>query len=102
MELRGGAHDQFWPTEDRKSREPSTDSLLELVELLQIDATRRLDPKTRGERGQFLTPTRVASFMASMFDLEPRRESVRLLDAGAGIGSLSAAFVARVSSERCA
>ncbi len=93
---------QFQPTEERRSRDPSAASLLELVELLQIDATRRLDPKTRGEKGQFLTPLPVASFMASMFDLEPLRGSLRLLDAGAGIGSLSAAFVARVSSEHSA
>ena len=45
------------------------------------------------ELGQFLTATPVADFMASMFGPLPR--TVRLLDAGAGAGSLTAAFVSR-------
>ncbi len=73
--------------------------MLELVELLRIDATRRLDPDTRAQKGQFLTPTPLARFMASMFEVEPAA-SVRLLDAGAGIGSLSAAFAACASGKR--
>lgn len=43
--------------------------------------------------GQFLTPSHVADFMASLFDRLP--ESVRLIDAGAGAGALIAAFVRR-------
>lgn len=38
-----------------------------------------------------MTPAPVATFMAGMFDQLPR--DVRLLDAGAGVGSLTAAFV---------
>jgi adenine-specific DNA-methyltransferase len=45
------------------------------------------------ELGQFLTATPVADFMASMFGPFPR--TVRLLDAGAGAGALTAAFVSR-------
>lgn len=45
------------------------------------------------ELGQFLTATPVADFMASMFG--PLPPTVRLLDAGAGAGSLTAAFVSR-------
>ncbi|NYH22459.1 Eco57I restriction-modification methylase domain-containing protein [Paraburkholderia bryophila] len=45
----------------------------------------------RSELGQFMTPARIASFMAGMFDELP--SEVRLLDAGAGLGALSAAFV---------
>ncbi len=41
--------------------------------------------------GQFFTPPSVARFMASLFG-EPGGE-IRLLDAGAGVGSLTAAFV---------
>lgn len=48
----------------------------------------------REELGQFLTVPRVANFMASMF--APLPKTVRLLDAGAGAGSLTAAFVSRV------
>jgi adenine-specific DNA-methyltransferase len=45
--------------------------------------------------GQFLTPASVAIFMAGMF--EARKPVLRLLDPGAGIGSLSAAFVAAMA-----
>ncbi|MBP6863909.1 MAG: Eco57I restriction-modification methylase domain-containing protein [Candidatus Didemnitutus sp.] len=51
-------------------------------------------PHTRERReqlGQFLTPGPLAEFMASMFGPLPRH--VRLLDAGAGAGSLTRAFV---------
>jgi adenine-specific DNA-methyltransferase len=47
----------------------------------------------RAALGQFMTPAPVAAFMAAMFDLRARQ--VRLLDAGAGVGSLTAAFVAQ-------
>jgi len=47
----------------------------------------------RHELGQFLTPTPIANFMASLFETHWRR--VDLLDAGAGAGALSAAFVRR-------
>ncbi|MEI6278130.1 MAG: Eco57I restriction-modification methylase domain-containing protein [Verrucomicrobiae bacterium] len=52
-------------------------------------------PRSRQEElGQFLTSTPVAGFMASMFG--PLPSVVRLLDAGAGAGSLTAAFVSRL------
>jgi adenine-specific DNA-methyltransferase len=47
----------------------------------------------REELGQFLTNKHVANFMASMFGSLPR--TVRLLDAGAGAGALTLAFVSR-------
>ncbi|MCC7374900.1 MAG: Eco57I restriction-modification methylase domain-containing protein [Verrucomicrobiales bacterium] len=47
----------------------------------------------QGQLGQFLTAPRVADFMASMFGDLPK--SVRLLDAGAGAGALTLAFVSR-------
>jgi adenine-specific DNA-methyltransferase len=50
------------------------------------------------ELGQFLTATPVADFMASMFGLLP--QTVRLLDAGTGAGSLTAAFVSRCCEKR--
>lgn len=61
---------------------------------LEVSAT--LDRKQRSALGQFMTPTRVADFMAGLF-LPAKNSRVRLLDAGAGIGSLTAAFI-----ERCA
>ena len=57
------------------------------------------NPRSRREElGQFLTATPVAEFMASMFGRLPR--TVRLLDAGAGAGSLTAAFVSRCCEKR--
>ena len=44
--------------------------------------------------GQFFTPAPIAAFMAQMFT-HTQGEVCRLLDAGAGIGSLSAAFLER-------
>jgi hypothetical protein len=52
-------------------------------------------PETRkAELGQFMTPTAIATFMAEQFEFQNNSEVV-LLDAGAGQGSLSAAFAAR-------
>jgi adenine-specific DNA-methyltransferase len=65
--------------------------LLDQVEFFRLDASRRLDPSGRAAKGQFLTPAPVARLMASMFESTPR--TIHLLDAGAGIGSLTAAFV---------
>ena len=44
--------------------------------------------------GQFMTPAPVARFMASLF--QSTSGDIRLLDPGAGVGSLTAAFVDRV------
>jgi len=71
---------------------------LEKVDLLRLDATRRLDPDRQAEMGQFMTPSAVASFMASLFEL--RGDRMRLLDAGAGVGSLTAAWIERICSRR--
>jgi hypothetical protein len=68
--------------------------LLEHTDFFRLDVSRRLDPKRRSEMGQFFTPAPTARLMASMF--ENRLPSLHLLDAGAGVGSLSAAWVADV------
>lgn len=60
-----------------------------------------LSAQTEGSRkallGQFLTPSSVARFMASLFDSSASPECL-LLDPGAGIGTLSAAFLDRCVS----
>lgn len=54
-----------------------------------------LHPRNRQEElGQFLTVEPLAKFMASMFG--PLPSVVRLLDAGAGAGALTSAFVSHV------
>lgn len=59
-----------------------------------VAACRQLDLDHRSQLGQFLTPPRIARFMASLFNDSPA--TVRLLDAGAGVGMLTAAFVEEV------
>ncbi len=71
--------------------------LVESVDFFRLDANRKLDPERRSELGQFMTPPATARLMASMFR-DAAEEHIRLLDAGAGVGSLTAAFV----SEMCA
>ncbi|MGQ0659982.1 Eco57I restriction-modification methylase domain-containing protein [Sphingosinicella sp.] len=61
-----------------------------------------MTPRQRKSRlGQFMTPASVAEFMASLFDFRST-EDIRLLDAGAGQGALTAAFVERVGTARVA
>ncbi len=50
-----------------------------------------IDRAGRSAHGQFMTPMNIACLMAEMFDDFPK--AVRVLDAGAGTGSLTAAFV---------
>ena len=66
-------------------------NLLDRVDLLRLEATQKLQQSQRGEKGQFLTPSSVASLMAGMFEFNC--QDISLLDAGAGIGSLLAAVV---------
>lgn len=63
-----------------------------LVEHLRRKAGREADPERKGALGQFMTPLPVARFMAAMFDRWDLPE-IRLLDAGAGVGSLTAALL---------
>lgn len=48
----------------------------------------------KAQLGQFFTPPAIAAFMAGLFTAMPE-DTCRLLDAGAGIGSLSNAFLRR-------
>ncbi|WP_353930697.1 BsuBI/PstI family type II restriction endonuclease [Okeanomitos corallinicola TIOX110] len=56
-----------------------------------INLSSKLNPKHRSELGQFLTPAKIARFMAGQFN--NLSGHIRLLDPGAGVGSLTAAFV---------
>ncbi len=66
--------------------------LLEYIEFLRLDAARKLGSQRKAELGQFFTPAPVARLMASL--LTCREPVVRILDAGAGVGSLFAAAIA--------
>ena len=51
---------------------------------------------SRKKYGQFFTSESSAIFMASLFDVDPSKPSLRILDAGAGTGILSVALVSRL------
>ena len=63
-------------------------------EFYRLDAALKLDPSRRSSLGQYMTPAPIARFMASLF--EKMSGEIRLLDPGAGVGSLTAAAVERL------
>jgi adenine-specific DNA-methyltransferase len=67
--------------------------LLSTVENRRLQLSKNTRPEKKAYFGQFLTPEKTAVFMASLFP--DGQGDCRLLDAGAGIGSLSAAFLDR-------
>ncbi len=70
-------------------------NLLELQK--QFETT--TSPEQRKLKGQFFTPPEIARFVAGLFSF-PIQTNFRLLDPGAGIGTLSSAFCERVSQLR--
>jgi adenine-specific DNA-methyltransferase len=69
--------------------------MLAAIDLLRIEATKKLDQSKRGQLGQFMTPMSIANFMASLF-AHRKNEHVSILDAGAGIGALSLALLEQI------
>lgn len=67
---------------------------LELADNVRRRSVSNVARERRAELGQFMTPSSVAQFMASMFPASNLR-TCRLLDAGAGVGALSCAFLDR-------
>lgn len=68
---------------------------------LHLDQVRReasalLDSKRRAELGQYMTPSSIAEFMASLFTYNGQ---AKLLDAGAGVGTLTSAFIEKAQLE---
>lgn len=68
--------------------------LIERTEARRKRASEALDIKHRAAWGQFFTPTPVAAFLADLIEL-PAEGTIRILDPGAGVGSLCAALTAR-------
>lgn len=69
------------------------DDLKSSMETKRRHLSRNTDAKKKSQLGQFLTPNMTAKFMADLFPAH--KGHCRLLDAGAGIGSLSSAFLER-------
>ncbi len=53
------------------------------------------DQELRKSKGQFFTPKEVSVFMSNLVSIS--HNEIRLLDPGAGVGTLSAAFCEKVS-----
>ncbi|SBT05216.1 hypothetical protein ACCAA_200011 [Candidatus Accumulibacter aalborgensis] len=66
--------------------------MLSAIEQTRLRVSKDTEAKKKSQLGQFFTPARTAQFMASLFVAGGSREC-RLLDAGAGIGSLASAFL---------
>jgi adenine-specific DNA-methyltransferase len=82
----------------RDLRQP-TDELVARTDGRRRAAAAALDLDKRAALGQYFTPAQVATFMADMAQT-PNPGRVRILDPGAGVGSLTAALVARLASEQ--
>ncbi|MBZ0069796.1 MAG: Eco57I restriction-modification methylase domain-containing protein [Thiobacillus sp.] len=68
--------------------------MLQVVDNVRKEVSPRITQKRKAEFGQFMTPSSVARFMASLFPASTL-QTCRLLDAGAGVGALSCAFLDR-------
>ena len=67
------------------------------VERRRRECGETLDRRRRSQLGQFFTPADLAAFMAGLFEVSDR--PARLLDPGAGVGSLAAAVADRWRSD---
>ncbi|WP_300176659.1 Eco57I restriction-modification methylase domain-containing protein [uncultured Aliivibrio sp.] len=73
------------------------ESLVDTVDEIRIQANGFLDEDTRGQKGQFMTPASAARILSGMFrNLDGE---VNILDAGAGVGSLTTSLVERALRE---
>lgn len=82
-----------------RSSNDTESPLVDTVDRARVKATAELDQDRRGELGQFLTPAPVARLMASM--IRGGSEHVRILEPGAGVGSLVAAAVEALAGGGC-
>ena len=69
-------------------------ALAETTDFYRVDASPKLDSKRRALLGQYMTPAPIGRFMASLF--AETRGNMRVLDPGAGVGSLTAALAERL------
>ena len=67
-----------------------------VIDQVRREASSLLDSRRRSDLGQYMTPSPIAAFMASLFSYNGQ---ARLLDAGAGVGSLTSAFFDKALQE---
>lgn len=63
----------------------------ETLDKVRLEVNSRLDQKNKSKLGQFMTAAVVADYMASLFDKNTK--NAKIIDCGAGIGSLSIAAI---------
>jgi adenine-specific DNA-methyltransferase len=66
------------------------------IDSLRLIANENLSSENKKKLGQFMTPTNIANFMANLFEKSNIRTS-KLLDCGAGIGSLTIPAIQKLS-----
>ena len=67
------------------------------IDEIRLAVARETPEETKAGLGQYMTPYVTADFLASMFDFE-KFQTCKLLDPGAGIGSLTIAFLRKAAS----
>ncbi|MDU9414994.1 Eco57I restriction-modification methylase domain-containing protein [Pseudomonas sp. zfem005] len=73
--------------------------MLEQAEVVRREITPKISRAYKEELGQFLTPSDIARFMASLFSEESLAQC-NILDAGAGVGALSCALLDRLPKKK--
>lgn len=67
------------------------------IDYQSFEIGRKINPNTKSELGQFMTPSNIANYMAGLL-CETSKNS-KLLDCGAGIGSLTASVINRLGND---
>ena len=71
----------------------SLETLVSAVDEIRTQANNLLDENTRGQKGQFMTPAAATCILSGMF--RNLNGELNVLDAGAGVGSLTTSLVER-------
>jgi adenine-specific DNA-methyltransferase len=75
----------------------TVETIVQQIESARPGISAKLEAARRSALGQFMTPASVAQYMASLFAISSDSK-ICLLDPGAGLGALSAAFIHRWQS----
>ena len=68
----------------------------EILDHLRLQINKKLNPDNKSKLGQFMTPSVIADYMASLFDKQ--MNNIKLLDCGAGIGLLTIAAIKKLKN----
>lgn len=79
---------------DLHIEQPTGTSLLDHADKMRRAVSPKIAVRHKSQLGQFMTPAPVARFMASLFPTSDIDACI-LLDAGAGLGALTCAFLDR-------